>query len=818
MRAFYMFLLILLNSQILPAQDTIHFKEGLMINGVHRYGREAVYTDHVLYHLYNNSLATPTALGGLDKAVTNSDLKWVAVKADSAHMFRLPRIAGQTYRGGGMFNNSSYLYVTYQSDKSQTAILNTRGSNAVLVNGEPHSGDLYASGWLYIPVQLKEGLNEFYIRSGFGTTASLIITPQNLLINTEDPTVPVLVAGRNNSNKSGAVVVINASGQPLQGGIIKAELNGKQVNTTIPSVPAMSSRKVAFNFDASGANNKGTYPVSLTLLRHNKKLDQGTVTIEVVNEGESYSETFVSEIDGSLQYYGVTEQSGGAKDNAALFLSVHGAGVEAIGQARAYRSKDWGTLITATNRRPRGFNWEDWGRLDAMEVLHTGKQLFKPDPLKIYLTGHSMGGHGTWYLGATYSEKWAAIAPCAGYPTLKEYGSHDGKIPDSTENEIERTLLRAGNQSDVIKLAHNYKPLGVYIFHGDSDRVVSVNYARQMRKVLGEFHPDFAYNEYPGGSHWFGDHSVDWEPLFSFFKSHTRLADSAVNQIDFKTSSPGISATYRWATIYQQQQPLQFSRIQLQRDLNSSKISGNTENVHLLKLALSSFKPGTTVTIRLDSLNAIQYTAKTASDTIFLEKKNAEWALSQQPDLFEKGPHRYGTFKEGFNNRMVFVYGTTGTKAENVWAYNKARLDAENWYYRGNGAVDIISDKEYNTGKYANRGVVLFGNATTNAAWASLLADAPIKVTRNSITLGTQNWQGDDLGAYFVWPLKSNPNASVSVVSGTGIKGLNAANANQYFAGGSGFPDYMIFRLSMLKDAVNGVETAGFFNNEWKIQ
>ena len=165
-------------------------------------------------------------------------------------------------------------------------------------------------------------------------------------------------------------------------------------------------------------------------------------------------------------------------------------------------------------------------------------------------------GHGTWYLGATYPDKWAAIAPCAGYPTLTGYGSADGKIPDSARSESERILLRASNASNVIDLAHNYKSLGVYVFHGDADRVVPVRYARQMREVLGKFHPDFSYNEYPGGSHWFGNESVDWAPIFDFFKWHTLKRDSAVDVVDFTTANPGISSTFRWASIIQQEEPL----------------------------------------------------------------------------------------------------------------------------------------------------------------------------------------------------------------------------------------------------------------------
>jgi hypothetical protein len=55
------------------------------------------------------------------------------------------------------------------------------------------------------------------------------------------------------------------------------------------------------------------------------------------------------------------------------------------------------------------------------------------------------------------------------------------------------------------------------------------------------------------------------------------------------------------------------------------------------------------------------------------------------------------------------------------------------------------------------------------------------------------------------------------VIAGTGIKGMNAANGNQYFAGASGFPDFMIFRLGMLQSGEKEVDMAGFFDNNWKL-
>jgi len=369
----------------------------------------------------------------------------------------------------------------------------------------------------------------------------------------------------------------------------------------------------------------------------------------------------------------------------------------------------------------------------------------------------------------------------------------------------------------VIKLANNYTPFGIYVLHGDADKVVSVNYARQMKKVLANFHSDFSYYEYPGGEHWFGNESVDWKPLFDFFKWHSRPLDSAVNQIDFTTSSPGISAENRWASVLQQIHPLQYSRIQFNRDNAAKKITGSTQNCKVIKLALTQFGVNSTVSIKLDNATPILYKTNSATDTIVLELKEGNWVIGKLPSLNQKGPHRYGTFKDGFRNKMVFVYGTVGTTQENEWSLNKAKYDAETWYYRGNGAVEIITDKAYSIEKYKDRGVVLYGNVSTNSAYSILLSECPIKVERNKVSAGTNTWTGEDLGAYFVWPIPGSDIASVSVVTGTGIKGMHAALANQYFAGASGFPDFMIFSIDMLHAGADGIKMAGFFDNDWKM-
>jgi len=50
---------------------------------------------------------------------------------------------------------------------------------------------------------------------------------------------------------------------------------------------------------------------------------------------------------------------------------------------------------------------------DAFNVIDLVSKEYGTDPTRTYLMGNSMGGGGTWFLGAKYPEKWAAIAPCA---------------------------------------------------------------------------------------------------------------------------------------------------------------------------------------------------------------------------------------------------------------------------------------------------------------------------------------------------------------------------------------------------------------------
>ena len=241
-------------------QKVYHFTKGLVVHSVSHYGREALYTDEVAYKLYMHTMKTPVEGDTFDISPKGEATKWTAVTADSVNQLR----ARRDFEGFGGGRGGGYIYLTYLSAKQQTALLNIRGDASVIFNGVAHAGDPYSSGWLYIPVQLKKGLNELYVR-GQNIKADLIFPAKPVFLNTEDITLPYVVPGEEHDDLKGAVVLINNSTRTLSNLRITSNIAGKEITTPIPSILPMSARKIIFNFDGSGTSGKGKYNCLLTL-------------------------------------------------------------------------------------------------------------------------------------------------------------------------------------------------------------------------------------------------------------------------------------------------------------------------------------------------------------------------------------------------------------------------------------------------------------------------------------------------------------------------------------------------------------------------
>ncbi|MDD8026530.1 MAG: prolyl oligopeptidase family serine peptidase [Acidobacteriota bacterium] len=723
----------------------------------------------------------------------------------------------------------AYVYARVASGQTRTAILNGLGDSYVFVNGEPRMGAKYAVKETYeaweprfdygqVPVRLRKGDNHLLFRCQRGRfKAVLSEAPAPLLFNERDMTLPDVLAGEP-VDAWGAVVVMNASGETRRGLTLTASGPGLEpVTTAIGDLQPYRVRKVPFRMKGKGPVSSGTSTVTL-VLNGGPSPAAPSLSFPLVGKtpGQNHKRTYLSAIDGSVQYYAVNPaRSTEAGFKPGLVLSVHGASVEATNQVGAYEPKTWAHIVAATNRRPYGFDWEDWGRMDTLEAMADFTSRYPVDPSRVYLTGHSMGGHGAWILGALFPDRFAAVGPSAGWISFKTYSSRqkdEGRTP--AEKLASRPLL----QGDTLALVRNFVDLGVYILHGDKDDSVPVDQARQMAQTLAGFHKDFVYWEEKGASHWWdksdepGTDCVDWAPLFDFFARHARPFPGTVRDVEFTTPNPGVSASRHWARIEAQTVPLAASTVRLRVDPGARRFSGTTDNVARLALDVSMMAEPGNIAVEIDG-QTLQ--AAPLDGTLWLYRTAGTWQAGGRPSPSLKGPRRNGPFKDAFRNRMLFVYGTQGGAEENDWAYAKARFDAELFQYQGNGSVELRPDRDFDPGLEPDRNVILYGNAATNGAWKALLGDSPVQVGRGFIQAGPNRFDGRGLAALFLRPRPGSDTACVGVVAGTGIRGMRLTNARPYLLAGYALPDLVVFDAGAAKPGDGGLRLAGFFGPDW---
>lgn len=201
--------------------------------------------------------------------------------------------------------------------------------------------------------------------------------------------------------------------------------------------------------------------------------------------------------DGSISPYVVfvPKDYDGTKEYPVI-LFLHGSGetkgdksgkmpVEVgIGPAIKKREKTFPfiTIIPQSEKKTWGAVSDDGKR--ALAILDEVMKEYKTDPKRVYLTGLSMGGFGTWSLAAAHPDKWAAIVPICG----------------------------GGNVKDADKI----KNIPCWCFHGDADDAVLVERSRVMIEALKKAGAEPKYTEYPKVGHNSWDKAYGTDELYTW--------------------------------------------------------------------------------------------------------------------------------------------------------------------------------------------------------------------------------------------------------------------------------------------------------------
>jgi predicted peptidase len=131
--------------------------------------------------------------------------------------------------------------------------------------------------------------------------------------------------------------------------------------------------------------------------------------------------------DGEAKYVVFVPHAYAGDKEYPLILFLHGSGErgddgeapvkQGIGNAITFKGGDkkFPFFVVFPQCRAKG-SWHA-GKPDAdraVAILDDVQKSYKIDGKRIYLTGLSLGGHGTWSLAAAHPDRWAAIVPICG--------------------------------------------------------------------------------------------------------------------------------------------------------------------------------------------------------------------------------------------------------------------------------------------------------------------------------------------------------------------------------------------------------------------
>ena len=203
--------------------------------------------------------------------------------------------------------------------------------------------------------------------------------------------------------------------------------------------------------------------------------------------------------DGDSKYVIFVPHGYAGEKEYPLILFLHGAGErgddgeiqvkQGIGNAIKFKDgeKKFPFFVILPQCKKNGF-WKGPDADRAMAMLDSTMKEYKIDSKRLYLTGLSMGGSGTWGLAAAHPDKWAAIAP----------------------------ICFGGDPATAEKIKH----IPCWCFCGDKDNPKLLDGCRNMVKALQAAGGTPRYSEFPFVGHNSWDSAYVTPELYSWLLSH----------------------------------------------------------------------------------------------------------------------------------------------------------------------------------------------------------------------------------------------------------------------------------------------------------
>ncbi len=536
-----------------------------------------------------------------------------------------------------------------------------------------------------------------------------------------------------------------------------------------------------------------------------------------------FVKAYRSEIDDTLQPYSIYLPRGYDPKRAyPLLVSLHGAtsshrlnirrvfglgnrpgesDYEAVRNEVEFPEVEF--IVVSPYGRGEIAGYNGIGEQDVLQAMNDVEKAYHVDPDRVFLTGLSMGGGGTWHIGLRYPDRWAAIVPVCAVADMGFFGRR-GNSEEADRKMFELTSL--------VSIAENAGNMSIIMYHGDMDNAVPVEHSRKMTEAfekLGWVGKTVQYHELPGVTHFAWDFSYRHGNIFKLLAPIRRNPNP--RHVVFSTFSARFNKSY-WLQIDRIEKGLELARIE--GNLDGSVFDLKLNNISAFSLLLSPglIPPAHRIEIRLEGKSIYQGIPAEKSLSFYKAQDGAfslgKASTTPPPDHMEASFRGRALAQTA---RHIYVYGTGGDE-ETTAANRELAEKLADWGPGIKARWRVLADRDATELDLKNNSMVLIGSSSNNRLLGELQKHLPVQQSAEGLTVNQQRFEGKDTAFRLTYPSPYAEGKYLLIYGASTVKGIK--RLKQFIdvpRGPNQTADYLIF------DDGGALKKAGLFKDNWQI-
>ncbi len=453
------------------------------------------------------------------------------------------------------------------------------------------------------------------------------------------------------------------------------------------------------------------------------------------------------------------------------------------------------------------------GETDVYEALAHLGTIAAIDQQRVSIRGFSMGGAGCWHFAVHNPGRWYAANPGAGFVDTIVYQGWAEQTPYPI-NAVRQQLM---NWYDVLPWVNNLVNTRTIPYSGEKDKQKQA--ADRVIAKTNSLGIKIPYIIGKNMGHRIDDRSstVIEATLADWAKHPSELPKT---KIDFTTYTLRYNKI-DWLTISGLESHWRKSRIQGQIQEDGSLVIKTSGITRFEVDFRASAWPQTDETVKAQ-IDGQVFHLDDWSEAPGVQcefSKGDTWKVVEKIDSeLRKRPGLQGPIDDAFCGKFLFVapsrparHGTTHRWSQDEFEYAKER-----WSRLMRGNVNVILDTQLTEEQIKNNHLICFGDFHSNQYLRSVADRLPIRWTKESLAVGTQEFESDKCIPAFCFPNPRNPERYVVVNSGMTYREFsNVSNSRQIPM----LPDWAILGIDSQDDGIfaGKVIAQGFFDERWSL-